>query len=67
MSLLEKKSTKKGRINKLLVQEFESDNNKEYEMEAIQNIAIEAKKVNRYLSRLYYLVAWKNYPEKENT
>lgn len=44
--------------------EFEVSNNKKYEIEAIQNSAIYTKKINRYLSGLYYLILWKNYPEK---
>lgn len=47
--------------------EFEIGNNKEYEIEAIQNSAIYAKKAGRHLLRLYYLIIWKGYPEKENT
>ena len=36
--------------------EFKADNNKEYEVEAICNSAVYAKKVDRHLSELYYLV-----------
>ena len=47
--------------------EFEPGNNKEYKVEAIRDSAVYAKKADRYLPGLYYLVAWKSYPEKENT
>ena len=46
-----------GRINKFSVLKFETCNNKEYEMEAIQHNVVYAKKADRYLPELYYLVA----------
>ena len=46
--------------------EFDAGNNKEYEVEAIIDIAVDAKEVERYLPGLYYLVSWKSYPEKES-
>ena len=46
--------------------EFEPGDDKEYEIEAIQDSVIYAKKADRHLSGLYYLVAWKGYPEEEN-
>ena len=39
----------------------------EYEVEAIIDNAIYAKEVEEHLPDLYYLVFWKDYPEKENT
>ena len=58
MLLLKKDIIKKGRINKFLpVPEFEAEDNKEYEIEAIQDSAIYAKNANGNLSRLNYLVA----------
>ena len=36
--------------------EFEADNNKRYKIEANQNSAVYAKKVDRYILGLYYLV-----------
>ena len=54
-------------MNKFSVPEFEPSNNKEYELEAIQDSAVYAKEANRHLPGLYYLVAWKGYPEEENT
>ena len=48
--------------------EFELDNkNKEYKVEAIQDTTVYAKKVDGHLPGLYYLIAWKSYPEEENT
>ena len=48
--------------------EFEpGDDDKEYEVEAIQESAVYAKKADGHLPGLYYLVAWKGYPEEENT
>ena len=53
-------------MNKFLpVQEFEAGNNKKYEIKVIQNSAIYAKKVDKYLPRLYYLVAWKSYLKRK--
>ena len=47
--------------------EFEpSDDDKEYKVEAIRDNAVYAKEVYGHLQGLYYLVAWKSYPEKEN-
>ena len=65
MSLLEQDTTKKGR--EFSVPKFEPDDNKEYEVETIQDSAVYAKEADRYLLGLYYLVAWKGYPEEENT
>ena len=36
-------------------------------MEAIRDSAVYAKETDGYLPGLYYLVAWKGYPEEENT
>ena len=38
------------------MKEFETDNNKKYEVEAIQDSAIYAKEADQYLLKLYYLV-----------
>ena len=45
--------------------EFEPADNKEYKVEAIRDSAIYAKKADEHLPELYYLVAWKGYPEEE--
>lgn len=47
--------------------EFEPNNNKEYEVDAIQYSAIYAKEADGYSAGLYYLVAWKSCPKEENT
>ena len=66
MSLLEQDTTKKEQ--EFSVPEFEpGDNDKEYEVEAIQDSAVYAKEVDGYLPGLYYLVVWKGYLEEENT
>ena len=66
MSLLEQDTTKKGR--EFSVPEFElGDNDKEYEVETIQDSAVYAKEADGYLPGLYYLVVWKGYPKEQNT
>ena len=66
MSLLEQNITKKERVEK--VPELDaSDNSKEYEVEAIWDSAVYTRKLEGHLSGLYYLVAWKDYSEEENT
>ena len=47
--------------------EFEPGDDKEYKVEAIQDSAVYTKEADGHLSGLYYLVAWKSYPEKKNT
>ena len=47
--------------------EFNAGNSEEYKIKAIQDITVYAKESEDYLSGLYYLVAWKGYPEEENT
>ena len=47
---------------------FEIGNNKEYKIDGIENSAVYAKKsITDQLLRLYYLVLWKSYTQKENT
>ena len=70
MSLLEQDTIRKKRMNELfpeLKPEFDTSNNKKYKVEAIRDSTVYAKKAKRYLSGLYYLVSWKNYPKKEKT
>ena len=56
LSLLEQDTTRKWQ--EFSVQEFEpGDDNKEYEVEAIQDSAVYAKETDGYLPGLYYLVA----------
>ena len=44
-------------MNEFLVLKFKAGNDKKYEVEAIQDNVIDAKKINKHLPRLYYLVA----------
>ena len=66
MSLVEQDSTKKERVKK--VPELDIGNNsKEYKIEAIWESAVYTMKLELgHLPRLYYLIAWKDYPEKKN-
>ena len=52
MSLLEEDITRKGQ--EFLVPEFESGNNKEYEVETIQDSIVYAKQADRHFPGLYY-------------
>ena len=67
MSLLEQDTTRKERVKK--VPELDAgDNSEEYEVEAIRDSAVYAmESESGHLPRLYYLVAWKGYPEEKNT
>ena len=67
ISLLEQDTTKKSRMNEFLVPELEPSDDKEYEVEAIWDSVVYTKKADGYFLGLYYLVAWKGYPKKENT
>ena len=45
-----------------------ANNSEEYEMEAIWDSTVYAKKSESdHLPGLYYLVSWKGYPKEENT
>ena len=70
VSLLEQDITRKRRINELFPEpapEFNAGNDKEYEVEAIKDSAVYAKKAEGHLPGLYYLIFWKGYPEKKST
>ncbi len=74
MSLLEKDTTRKGRVdNKALSEpekelEFEAGGDKKYEVKAIIDSAVYGQQANsNQMPSLYYLVLWKGYPEEENT
>ena len=57
VSPLEQNTTRKGQINKFAeVPEFEPGDNKEYEVETIQDSVVFAKEANGQLLGLYYLV-----------
>ena len=62
MSLLEKDSIKKGRMNEFAVLKFEPGDEKEYKVEGISDNTVYAKEVDGHLLGLYYLVVWKGYP-----
>ena len=69
MSLLEQDTTRKGQVHEENVEELDTgDNSGEYEVEAIRDSTVYAKKSKSgHLPDLYYLVSWKGYPEEENT
>ena len=67
VSLLEQDTTRKGREFSVPEFELEPGDDKEYKVEAIRDSAVYAKEADGHLSGLYYLVAWKGYPEEENT
>ena len=54
-------------MNKFSVPKFELGDNMDYEVEAIRDSAVYAKKANGHLPGLYNLVTWKDYPEEKNT
>ncbi len=61
MSLLEQDTTRKGRVDKVLLEsekeyEFEAGDNKEYEVEAIIDSAVYGQQANDQMLGLYYLV-----------
>ncbi len=47
--------------------EFEAKDNKEYEVKVIIDSAVYGQQANDQMPGLYYLLAWKDYPEEENT
>ena len=48
--------------------EFETSNNKKYEVEKIWNSAVYAKEsATGHLLELYYLISWKDYSKEEST
>ena len=65
VSLLEQDTTRKGW--EISVPEFEPGDDKEYEVEAIRDSAVYTRKADGHLPGLYYLVAWKGYPEEKST
>ena len=68
MSLLEQDTTRKGRMDENATElDAGDDEGGEYKVETIWDSAGYARKSADYLSGLYYLVCWKDYPEEENT
>ena len=68
ISLLEQDITKKGQMNDTQLNfELEANNNEEYKVKSIWDSAVYASpSATEQLLRLYYLVLWKDYLEKEN-
>lgn len=65
--LLKQHNTKKEWVNKKAI-ELYAGNNKKYNIEAICNNAIYARKSkSSHLPELHYLVLWKHYLEEKNT
>ena len=68
MLLLEQKTTRKGWVDKKIIElEFETGNSEEYKVEEIWKSAVYANRAERHLPGLYYPVAWKRYLKKEKT
>ena len=66
MSLLEQDITRNERVKK--VPELDAnDNSKKYKVEANWDSAVYVKESESHLPGFYHLVAWKGYPEEENT
>ena len=69
VSLLEQDTTRKGRVSEEVPElDAGDEDSEEYEVEAIRDSAVYANESESgHLPGLYYLVAWKGYPEEENT
>ena len=68
VSLLEQDITRKERMYDKDGEELNVGGKREYEVEAIRDSAVYAKKSKSgHLPGLYYLVFWKGYPKEENT
>ena len=66
MSLLEKDTTKKKRVDENTIKLDAGDDSGEYEVEVIWDSAVYAKEVDEYLLRLYYMLEWKRHPKEKN-
>ncbi len=69
MSLLEKDTTRRGRVDDEGFAKLDAgeDDNKEYEVKAIKDSAVYSREAARQLPGLYYLISWKGYPGKKDT
>ena len=69
MSLLEQDTIKKELVDENVTElEFDAGNSEEYKVQAIWDSAVYAMELKSgHLPGFYYLVAWKGYPEEENT
>ena len=69
--LLEQDITRKGRVDKKIVEKMEFEagsNNEEYDIEGICDSAVYARKLEAsQLLGLYYLIFWKGYPKDKST
>ena len=67
MSLLEQNTIRKEQMDQKFTKlEFEAGVSEEYKMKTIYDNTIYLNKAKSHLPSLYYLVAWKRYPEEEN-
>lgn len=71
MSLLKQDIIKKRQVNetasKLEFNNSRSDNKRQYKFKTISDNEVYARESDNYLSGLYYLLSWKNYPKEKNT
>ena len=69
VSLLEKNTTKKGRVSKKVPElAAGEEDSEEYKVEAIRDNAVYANQSESgHLPGLYYLITWKGYPKEKNT
>lgn len=70
MSMLEQDTTMKEPMDETIAKLYlDKGNNKEYKVETIWDSTVYAKKskVGGHLLGFYYLVLWRDYPEKKNT
>ena len=67
VSLLKQDTTRKRRVDKNVMELDAGNKSEEYKVEAIRDSAVYAKDADGHLPGLYYLVAWKGYPEEKNT
>ena len=68
VSLLEQNTIKNERVDENVTKlEFDAGDKEKYKVKAIRDSAIYVKKSEGHLPSFYYVVAWKGYPEEENT
>ena len=67
VSLLKQDTTRKKQVEKVPELNGGNESSKDYEVEAIWDNRVYVKESGDYLPGLYYLVAWRDYLEEENT
>lgn len=69
MSLLKQDIVRKKNIDKNNATELDASQNeiRKYKVGPIWDSTVYIKKLADYLSKVYYLIFWKNYLEEENT